>query len=66
MQDFKSNARLRNESEDAFIRRMVETYRSQMESYCQAVSALTGLPTGRVTARLLLLSVRRAVCVGIA
>ena len=52
--DFKTNARRRGEDEEAFARRMAETYRGQMTSYRQALVALTGLSPANVSTVLLL------------
>ena len=52
--DFKTNARLKGETEEAFARRMAAAYSGQMGSYRQAVAALTGIPLENVAARLLL------------
>ena len=62
--DFKTNARLRGEAEDAFARRMAETYAGQMAAYRAAVVALTGLPKENVSSVLLLTATGAAVPVG--
>ena len=59
--DFKTNAIRRGESTAEFETRMRETYSGQMRAYRAAVCALTGLKPERVSAKLLLTSVRRAV-----
>ena len=59
--DFKTNAIRRGESTAEFETRMRETYAGQMRAYRAAVCALTGLKPERVSAKLLLTSVRRAV-----
>ena len=58
--DFKTNAVRRGESAADFEVRMRETYAGQMRAYRAAVCALTGLKPEKVSARLLLTSVRRA------
>ena len=59
--DFKTNARLRGESEDDFSRRLAETYAGQMSAYRRAVVALTGLAPTDVSSVLLLTATRAAV-----
>lgn len=58
--DFKTNAVRRGESAADFEVRMRETYAGQMRAYRMAVCALTGLEPDKVSAKLLLTSVRRA------
>ena len=58
--DFKTNAIRRGESAADFESRMRETYSGQMRAYRAAVCALTGLKPEKVSAKLLLTSVRRA------
>ncbi len=52
--DFKTNARRDGEGVDAFARRMRDAYGAQMRMYRSALSALTGLPPERISAKLLL------------
>ena len=59
--DFKTNARLRGESEADFSRRLAETYAGQMSAYRRAVVALTGLAPADVSSVLLLTSTGAAV-----
>ncbi len=54
--DFKTNAPRRGETADEFAARMREAYSGQMASYRAAVASLAGLPPGRVSAVLLLVS----------
>ena len=57
--DFKTNAIRRGESAADFETRMREAYAGQMRAYRAAVCALTGLEPEKVSAKLLLTSVRR-------
>ena len=52
--DFKTNRPARGEGADAFAARMRVAYSGQMRAYCAAVTALSGIPPGRVEARLCL------------
>ena len=52
--DFKTNRPARGEGADAFAARMRIAYSGQMRAYCAAVTALSGIPPGRVEARLCL------------
>ena len=52
--DFKTNRPMRGESSADFASRMREAYAGQMRSYRAAVSALTGIPRERISARLCL------------
>ncbi len=59
--DWKTNRRRPDETEDAFARRMAETYAGQMRAYRAAVARLAGLPADRVSSTLLLTETRAAV-----
>ena len=59
--DFKTNARLRGESEADFSHRLAETYAGQMSAYRRAVVALTGLAPTDVSSVLLLTATGAAV-----
>ena len=63
--DFKTNARRDGEDVEAFSRRMKETYLPQMRMYRSALSALTGIPQDRISARLLLYETMTEVDCGI-
>mgnify|MGYP003328746640 CR=1 FL=1 len=52
--DFKTNAKGVHESDEAFVRRMKESYAGQMADYRAAIGRLTGLPPSRIQAKLLL------------
>ena len=52
--DFKSNAKLADESNSDFADRMRGTYAGQLASYRNAVAKLAGIPLERVSANLLL------------
>ncbi len=54
--DFKTNRMRPKETQEEFERRMQSAYAGQLAAYRAAVSSLTGLPMGRVTARLLFVS----------
>jgi len=59
--DFKTNARLRGESEADFAARMQASYAGQMAAYRKALVALTGLPAEKVSTVLLLTQTGAAV-----
>ena len=59
--DFKTNARRRDEGEEAFAARMAADYRGQMAAYRRAVTALTGIPPEGVSSVLLLTATGAAV-----
>ena len=59
--DFKTNAKRAKESDEAFVRRMRESYAGQMAAYRAAIGKLTGLPPSRIKAKLLLLATGMAV-----
>jgi ATP-dependent exoDNAse (exonuclease V) beta subunit len=61
--DFKSNRRRDTELEQAFANRMRETYASQMTSYCQALSHLSGIAARDIRCTLLLIDTLQAVSV---
>lgn len=52
--DFKTNRKMRGESDQDFAQRMRETYSGQMAAYREAVRSLTGIPPENITAALLL------------
>lgn len=52
--DFKTNKMRRGESQDAFERRMKETYAYQMNNYREALKELTGLDMTRISTSLYL------------
>ena len=52
--DFKTNAKGGDESDEAFVRRMKESYAGQMAAYRAAIGRLTGLPSNRIQTKLLL------------
>ena len=51
--DFKTNARRRGETEEAFHARLESAYAGQMEAYRRALSSLVGLAPERIDTRLL-------------
>ena len=59
--DFKSNRRRDNEAEADFANRMQETYGSQMASYCQALTHLSGLAPCDIRCTLLLIDTLQVV-----
>jgi ATP-dependent helicase/nuclease subunit A len=59
--DYKSNRRRDNETEADFATRMKETYASQMTSYRQALSHLSGISARDIRCSLLLIDTRQAV-----
>jgi ATP-dependent exoDNAse (exonuclease V) beta subunit len=59
--DFKSNRRRDNEAEADFANRMQETYASQMASYCQALTHLSGLVPCDIRCTLLLIDTLQVV-----
>jgi ATP-dependent helicase/nuclease subunit A len=61
--DFKSNRRRDNEAEQAFAARIRETYASQMASYCQALTHLSGISARDIRCTLLLIDTLQAVTV---
>ena len=52
--DFKTNRPMRGEGAADFAERMLRSYAGQMRAYRAAVSALTGIPQGRISAILCL------------
>ena len=62
--DFKTNRPMRGESEADFAQRMREAYAGQMRAYRAAVSALTDIPSGRISTRLCLSETGDAVSAG--
>ncbi len=62
--DFKTNHRNKNESVEAFERRMAETYESQMAAYRGAISRLCGIEPERISSTLLLTDSDTSVKVG--
>lgn len=54
--DYKTNRMMRGETPEDFHERMARTYAGQLRSYARAVSALAGIPRGRIATKLLLLS----------
>ncbi len=61
--DFKSNRRHDNETEADFAKRMQETYASQMTSYRQALTHLSGIFARDIRCTLLLIDTLQAVSV---
>ena len=59
--DFKTNAPRSGEPPEEFATRMRETYLPQMSAYRRAVHMITGIPSERVSARLLLTRTRTVV-----
>ena len=59
--DFKTNAKLPQETPEAFARRMGEAYAPQMAAYRRALARLTGIPAARIAATLLLEATGEAV-----
>ena len=59
--DFKTNRRRNNETEDAFAKRMQETYAGQMTNYRQALAQLSGLPASSISCTLLLTETLQAI-----
>jgi ATP-dependent helicase/nuclease subunit A len=59
--DFKSNRRRENEAEADFANRMRETYASQMTSYRQALTHLSGISARDIKCTLLLIDTLQAV-----
>jgi ATP-dependent exoDNAse (exonuclease V) beta subunit len=59
--DFKTNRMRSSENEDSFHKRMIETYRAQMELYRMALEQLAGIPAGRIKTKLLLTETRMSV-----
>ena len=62
--DFKTNRPMRGEGAADFAERMRVAYAGQMRAYRTAVSALTGIPPGRISTRLCLSETGEAVSVG--
>ena len=61
--DFKTNAKGRDESDGAFAERLRKKYAAQLAAYRKALSRLTGLPSERIAAKLLLEATGQAVSV---
>jgi len=59
--DFKSNRRRDNEAEADFANRMRETYTSQMTSYRQALTHLSGISARDIRCTLLLIDTLQAI-----
>ena len=59
--DFKTNGKRAGETDEAFAKRMRETYAGQMLAYRAALSAIAGIPQERIGVKLLLSATMAAV-----